>query len=38
MATQLELVRSRRLALEGLEKELVAKRRLIKARLKDELT
>jgi MerR family transcriptional regulator, repressor of the yfmOP operon len=38
VATQLELVRSRRLALEGLEKELVAKRRTIKARLKDELT
>jgi MerR family transcriptional regulator, repressor of the yfmOP operon len=38
VATQLELVRSRRLALEGLEKELVAKRRRIKARLKDELT
>jgi len=38
VATQLELVRSRRLALEGLEKELVAKRRRLKARLKDELT
>jgi DNA-binding transcriptional MerR regulator len=38
VATQLELVRSRRLALESLEKELVAKRRTIKARLKDELT
>jgi DNA-binding transcriptional MerR regulator len=38
VATQLELVRSRRLALERLEKELVAKRRKIKARLKDELT
>ena len=37
VATQLELVRSRRLALEGLEKELVAKRRTIKSRLKDVL-
>jgi DNA-binding transcriptional MerR regulator len=38
VATQLELVRARRLALERLEGELVAKRRRIKARLKDELT
>jgi DNA-binding transcriptional MerR regulator len=37
VATQLHLVRSRRLALERLEKELVAKRRRLKARLKDEL-
>jgi DNA-binding transcriptional MerR regulator len=37
VATQLQLVRARRLALEGLERELVAKRRKIKARLKDEL-
>jgi DNA-binding transcriptional MerR regulator len=38
VATQLQLVRSRRLALESLERELVAKRCTIKARLKDELT
>ena len=38
VATQLELVRARRLALESLEQELVAKRRKIKARLKEELT
>ncbi len=38
VATQLQLVRSRRLALEALEKELVAKRRKIKTRLRDELT
>jgi DNA-binding transcriptional MerR regulator len=37
VATQLRLVRSRRIALEGLERELVAKRRRLKARLKDEL-
>jgi hypothetical protein len=38
VATQLELVRARRLALENLERELVAKRRRIRARLNEELT
>jgi DNA-binding transcriptional MerR regulator len=37
VATQLELVRTRRLALETLEKELLSKRRRIKVRLRDEL-
>jgi DNA-binding transcriptional MerR regulator len=36
VATQLGLVRSRRVALEALEQELVSKRRRLKARLKDE--
>lgn len=36
VATQLELVRARRVALETLEQELVSKRRRLKARLKDE--
>jgi DNA-binding transcriptional MerR regulator len=37
VSTQLRLVRARRIALEGLERELVAKRRRVKTRLKDEL-
>jgi MerR family transcriptional regulator, repressor of the yfmOP operon len=38
ITTQLGLVRARRIALEGLERELVAKRRRIKTLLKDQLT
>jgi DNA-binding transcriptional MerR regulator len=37
VATQLQLVRARRIALEGLERELVAKRRRLKWRLRQEL-
>jgi DNA-binding transcriptional MerR regulator len=37
VATQLQLVRARRLALEQLERELVAKRRRVKSRLKQLL-
>jgi DNA-binding transcriptional MerR regulator len=37
VATQLQLVRARRIALEELEQELVARRRKIKARLREEL-
>ncbi len=36
VATQLELVRARRLALEGLEAELVAKRRRLNVRLREQ--
>jgi hypothetical protein len=37
VGTQLELVRARRIALEALERELVSKRRRLKARLKAEV-
>ena len=37
VATQLQLVRTRRLALQALETELVAKRRRLKTRLKEHL-